>query len=82
MEGFGCEGSGAELDRMDFSVGSPANVVVFARSVGQSDNFGLFNEEILFTMLNTMGSPKNLVRSDITYYETQAAGAIFSVGSI
>jgi hypothetical protein len=33
--------TGAELDRMDFSVGSPANVVVFTRSVGQSDNFGL-----------------------------------------
>lgn len=82
VEGFGGGASGDELDRMDYTLGSPANIVVLATSIGHSDNFGLFNEEKLFPMLNTMGSQTNLVRSDITYYETHAGGAVFSVGSI
>ncbi|KAH8425253.1 N,N-dimethylformamidase beta subunit family domain-containing protein [Aspergillus melleus] len=74
--------SGDELDRMDFSIGTPSNAVLLARSERHDDHFMLFNEELIFPMIGTLGSETELVRSDIVYYETNAGGAVFSVGSI
>ena len=74
--------SGDELDRLDYGIGSPSNAVLLARSERHDDHFMLFNEELIFPMIGTLGSTSELVRSDIVYYETSGGGAVFSVGSI
>ncbi|OGM43370.1 hypothetical protein ABOM_008728 [Aspergillus bombycis] len=77
--------SGDEIDRLDYSLGTPQNAIIVATTKlagGHSDNYGLFNEEILFPMVNTLGTTSDKVRSDLVYFETQAGGAVFAVGSI
>ncbi|KAE8411721.1 hypothetical protein BDV36DRAFT_77968 [Aspergillus pseudocaelatus] len=77
--------SGDEIDRLDYSLGTPQNAIIVATTKlagGHSDNYGLFNEEILFPMVNTLGTTSDKVRSDLIYFETQAGGAVFAVGSI
>ena len=80
--GFGGGASGDEIDRLDYTLGSPSNAVLLATSTGHDDSFALFNEEILFPMVNTLGTVCEKVRSDMIYYETAAGGGVFSVGSI
>lgn len=82
VDGFGGGASGDEIDRLDFDLGSPYNTVMLATSTGHPDAFGIFNEEVMFPMVNTLGSNCDKVRSDMTIYETSAGGAVFSVGSI
>ncbi|KIW24173.1 uncharacterized protein PV07_09903 [Cladophialophora immunda] len=79
---YGGGASADEIDRVDFAYGSPANVVVVASSVGHSDDFGLFPEDVSFPIQGTLGTQTDLIRSDMTYYETSGGGAVFSVGSI
>jgi hypothetical protein len=80
--GFGGGASGDEIDRLDFALGTPMNAILLARSLQHDDSFGLFNEDSMFPMVNTLGSTCDLVRSDLVYYDTAAGGAVFSVGSI
>ncbi|PLB48500.1 hypothetical protein P170DRAFT_511066 [Aspergillus steynii IBT 23096] len=80
--GFGGGASGDEIDRLDYELGSPTDAVVLATSQRHDDSFGLFNEDQMFPMVNTLGSVCDRVRSDIVYYETAGGGAVFSVGSI
>ncbi|KAJ9150237.1 Large subunit of-dimethylformamidase protein [Pleurostoma richardsiae] len=81
-DGFGGGASGDEIDRLDYELGSPENTVLLATSTGHDDSFGVFNEEIMFPMVDTLGTTCDKVRSDMTYYETNGGGAVFSVGSI
>lgn len=81
-EGFGGGASGDEIDRMDFRLGTPVNTVLLASSTGHDDSFGVFNEEIMFPMVDTLGTTCAKVRSDMTVYETCGGGSVFSVGSI
>ncbi|KAK7224815.1 hypothetical protein V2G26_012818 [Clonostachys chloroleuca] len=74
--------SGDELDRLDVAIGSPENAILLARSERHDDHFMLFNEELIFPMIGTLGSTSPLVRSDMVYYETNGGGSVFSVGSI
>lgn len=74
--------SGDELDRLDLGIGSPSNAILLARSERHDDHFMLFNEELIFPMIGTLGSTSPLVRSDMVYYEAAGGGAVFSVGSI
>lgn len=77
--------SGDEIDRLDFSLGSPQNAIVVATTKlagGHSDNFGVFNEEVMFPMINTTGTTCDKVRSDLVYYDTPTGGAVFATGSI
>jgi hypothetical protein len=77
--------SGDEIDRLDYSLGTPENAVIIASSKlagGHSDNYGLFNEEIMFPMVNTLGTTSDKVRSDLVYFVTASGGAVFGVGSI
>ncbi|KAI9150870.1 NN-dimethylformamidase beta subunit [Paramyrothecium foliicola] len=74
--------SGDELDRLDYGIGSPRNTILLARSERHDDHFMLFNEELIFPMIGTLGSTSPLVRSDMVYYETCGGGSVFSVGSI
>ena len=77
--------SGDEIDRLDYSLGTPRNAVILATTKlagGHSDEYLLFNEETLFPMLNTTGTTSDKIRSDMIYFETNSGGAVFSVGSI
>lgn len=82
VEGFAGGASGDEIDRCDYTLGSPLNTIVVATSTGHPDEFGIFPEDAEFPMLKTTGTQTNEIRSDITYYETNGGGAVFSVGSI
>lgn len=81
-KGFGGGASGDEIDRMDLRLGTPVNTVLLASSTGHDDSFGVFNEEIMFPMVNTVGTKCDKVRSDMVVYETCGGGSVFSVGSI
>lgn len=81
-EGFGGGASGDEIDRMDLALGTPTNAVLLASSVGHDDTFGLFNEEIMYPMINTTGTLTRKIRSDMVLFETSGGGMVFSVGSI
>ncbi len=77
--------SGEEIDRLDYSLGTPQNAIINAptKLVGShSDDYLLFNEDIMFPMVNTVGTTSEKVRSDLIYFETPGGGAVFSVGSI
>ena len=83
---FGLSGGGAagfELDRADPRLGTPLNAVVLATSESHGDHFMLAPEDILTNLLTWNGEGfKDLIRSDIVYFETANGGAVFSVGSI
>ena len=77
--------SGDEIDRLDYSLGTPQNAVIIASTKlagGHSDDYFLFNEDIMFPMINTVGTTSDKIRSDLIYFETSSGGAVFSVGSI
>lgn len=80
--GFGGGASGDEMDRMDVRLGTPVNTVLLATSTGHDDSFGVFNEEVMFPMVDTSGTKCDKVRSDMVLYETCGGGSVFSVGSI
>ncbi|RFU80548.1 large subunit of -dimethylformamidase [Trichoderma arundinaceum] len=80
--GFGGGASGDEMDKCDYTIGSPHNTVVVATSIGHPDRFGMFPEDMSFPFQNVLGTQTKEVRSDVTYYETSGSGAVFSVGSI
>lgn len=67
--GFGGGASGDEIDRLDYELGSPTHTFVLATSEQHDDSFGLFNEDSMFPMVNTLGSQCDRVRSDMVYYE-------------
>lgn len=81
-QGLAGGASGDELDRHDIGIGSPRNAIVVATSERHDDHFMLFNEELQFPMISTLGSTSPMVRSDLVYYETNGGGSVFSVGSI
>ncbi len=83
---FGFSGGGAagfELDRADPRLGTPDNAVVVATSEGHQDHFVLVPEEHLTHVSTWSGEPEDqLIRADMTYFETPSGGAVFSTGSI
>ena len=83
---FGLSGGGAagfELDWLDPSLGSPPHALVLARSKDHDETFVLVPEEILTHHATRPGEPaRDIMRSDLVYFETPNGGAVFSVGSI
>ena len=83
---FGLSGGGAagfELDWLDESLGSPPHALVLARSQDHDETFVLVPEEILTHHATRPGLPaREMMRSDLVYFETLNGGAVFSVGSI
>lgn len=82
---FGLIGGGAaglELDRADYDLGSPPNLVVLASSENHTDLHLLVNEVSGVTTPDMTGSQNDLVRADLTFFETPAGAAVFSNGSI
>ncbi|MCY3958535.1 MAG: LamG domain-containing protein [Chloroflexi bacterium] len=84
--------AGYEMDRLDFSLGTPPHALLLASSVGHSERYTAFNDERLdFTqgkdgMLPDSPPPSDgphaFVRADMVYFETPNGGGVFSVGSI
>ncbi|XYI32402.1 N,N-dimethylformamidase beta subunit-like C-terminal domain-containing protein [Cupriavidus oxalaticus] len=83
---FGLSGGGAagfELDRADVALGTPAHAIVVASSEDHPAHFGVTPEEVLSTLPHIGGGGSaDLIRADMTYFETGSGGAVFSVGSI
>ncbi|MBU6285799.1 MAG: N,N-dimethylformamidase large subunit [Betaproteobacteria bacterium] len=85
-EGFSGHGAaGFELDRVDERQGSPSSAVVIASSEHHPPEapWVLVPEEHLTHITTIPGkSHKELIRADMTYFDGEAGGAVFSVGSI
>ncbi len=83
---FGLCGGGAagyELDRADPALGSPDDLVVVARSEKHAASYMVVPEEILSHVATVTGeSHEELIRADMSYFETPSGGAVFSTGSI
>lgn len=85
-QGFSGHGAaGFELDRVDERQGSPSSAVVIASSEQHPPEapWVLVPEEQLTHITTIPGkSHKELIRADMTYFECEGGGAVFSVGSI
>jgi N,N-dimethylformamidase len=82
---FGLVGHGAagqELDRADVSLGTPPNTYLVAASENHDDSYLLVVEDIGFMYPGLGGSEHRDVRADMTYFETESRGAVFSTSSI
>ena len=75
-------GSGDELDRCDYSLGSPLETVVLATSRRHTDFYQLAVEDVLMLGPGLGGAECEDVRSDMVLLEQPSGGAVFSVGSI
>ena len=74
--------AGFEIDRADFSLGTPQHALVLASAEGFTDRYQLAIEDQLVSSPNTGGKENPMVRSDMVYFEGPCGGAVFSVGSI
>ena len=85
---FGLSGHGAagfELDRTDKKLGTPRHAIIVARSEKHPPDapWVLVPEEQLTHLVTVPGRPaKELIRADMTFFETPKGGAVFSTGSI
>jgi N,N-dimethylformamidase len=75
--------AGYELDRTESSLGTPENTVVLARAIAPDEDFVLVPEEHLTHVSTISGAaPEDLRRADMTVFETESGGLVFSTGSI
>lgn len=75
--------AGDEIDRVDYNLGTPQNVLRLATSSGRhTDFYQLAIEDLLVTAPGQGGSENPKVRADMVYFETVGGGAVFSVGSM
>lgn len=71
------------MDRADRRLGTPPNTVVLARSEAHQDHFVAVPEELLSHVNTVTGeAPRDLIRAEIVYFETERGGAVFATGSI
>ena len=84
--------AGYEMDRLDHGLGTPPHTLLLASSVGHSDRYAAFTDEVLAfrqgkdgvlpTDPPVPGDVHPFIRADMVYFETPNGGAVFSVGSI
>ena len=82
---FGLAGGGAaglEVDRADASQGTPDHALVLASSVRHTDIYLMVPEDLLDPTPDWSGTQAEIIRSDLTFFETAGGGAVFSTGSI
>lgn len=82
---FGLAGGGAaglEVDRADFDQGTPEHAVVLGSSVRHTDIYLMTPEDLLDPTPDWTGTQKDIIRADLTFFETAGGGAVFSTGSI
>ncbi len=83
--GLTCGGAaGYEIDRADPALGTPGNATILATSAGERYvTFSPAPEDVLAPGLSgAYGSPDDLVRADMVYFDTPSGGAVFAAGSI
>ncbi|MCO1658502.1 N,N-dimethylformamidase beta subunit family domain-containing protein [Pseudonocardia humida] len=81
-EGPGLGGAaGDEIDRADVALGTPADAVVLATSVGHSSSIVLVADDRTISYAAPV-SPDPRVRADIVVFGRPGGGAVFAVGSI
>jgi len=81
--GYVLEGAaGDEIDRFDFALGTPSHALRLATSIGLDDHYQFVHEDQLMTSAGQGGADNDLVRADITYFDIEGGGEVFSVGSI
>jgi N,N-dimethylformamidase len=81
---FGLVGGGAaglELDRADVALGTPHHALVVARSEDHSDGMMVVLEELTSNQ-PVMADDHPKVHADMTFFELEGGGAVFSTGSI
>lgn len=82
---FGLAGDGAaglEIDAVDQRLGTPPQTEILASSVGHSDLMLEARENVGATAPNMGGVQNPAIRSDLTLFELENGGSVFSVGSI
>ena len=72
--------AGVEIDRVDFSLGTPPHTLILATSENHSNVFEASDESI---PLGSDGLPaKSGIRADMAVFEAPGGGAVFSTASI
>lgn len=82
---FGLAGGGAaglEVDRADPAQGTPAHALVLASSTRHTDIYLMTPEDLLDPTPDWSGTQADIIRADLTFFETAGGGAVFSTGSI
>ena len=74
--------AGLEMDRIDYTLGTPPNTLLLASSYGHSASAMLVPEDQYFAYPGITGRDNPLVRSDIAYATTRRGGAVFSTSSM
>jgi N,N-dimethylformamidase len=72
--------AGHELDRADTSLGTPPHAIIVGRAVLEDPIYQPVNEERYDH--TWPGAREDIIRSDLTFFETPNGGAVFSVGSM
>ncbi|MBA1145385.1 N,N-dimethylformamidase beta subunit family domain-containing protein [Mesorhizobium neociceri] len=80
---FGIHGgaAGIEIDVVDEELGTPRHALVVASSEQHGSSYERLLGGNYFTRLWN-DAPREPVRADMTFFETPAGGAVFSVGSV
>lgn len=82
---YGLAGGGAaglEVDRADQEQGTPEHALVLGSSTRHTDIYLMTPEDLLDPTPDWSGTQCDIIRSDLTFFETSGGGAVFSVGSI
>lgn len=83
---YGLSGGGAagfELDRADFTLGTPEGTAILARSEDPPSSFVTVPEELLSHIATVSGEKVDeLKRAEIVLFDTPGGGAVFATGSI
>ncbi|UWQ93908.1 N,N-dimethylformamidase (plasmid) [Rhodobacteraceae bacterium M382] len=82
---FGLAGGGAaglEVDRADPTQGTPDHALVLASSTRHTDIYLMTPEDLLDPTPDWSGTQADIIRADLTFFETIGGGAVFSTGSI
>ena len=74
--------AGSEVDRVEYSLGTPAHTFVLATARGLSDEYQHVTEEVLLSDSRQGGTVHSDVKGDMTYLDYPNGGAVFSASSI
>src|SRR5258708_14301833 len=72
--------AGHELERADTSLGTPVHAIIVGRAVLEDPTYQPVNEERYDH--TWPAAREDIIRSDLTFFETPNGGAVFSVGSM
>ncbi len=74
--------AGDEVDRLDYSLGTPPHALCLATSLPFPDQYQLAVEEVRNMTPTFGGSQTDMVRADIVWFDLPGGGEVFSVGSV